>query len=78
MYYILLIGIRNFNVLIDNKPFFYLPLKSEQEAYEKLADCQGTMTMQYEAYRITHITKIIIYSLERNYQDKKVQISLSK
>ena len=34
--------------------------------------------MQHEAYRITHITKIIVYSLERNYQDKKVQISLSK
>ena len=78
MYYISLIRIRNFNVLIDNKPFFYLPVKSEQEAYEKLADCQETMTMQHEAYRITHITKIIFYPLERNHQDKKVQISLSK
>ena len=35
-YYIPLAEIKNFNVLIDNKPFFDQPVKNKQEAYEKL------------------------------------------
>ena len=31
----LLVEIKDFNVLIDNKPFFDQPVKSKQEAYEK-------------------------------------------
>ena len=34
-YYMLLVEIKDFNALIDNKPFFDLPVKSKQEAYEK-------------------------------------------
>ena len=34
-YYMSLIGIKYFNVLIDNKPFFGQPVKSKQGAYEK-------------------------------------------
>ena len=30
-----LVEIKDFNALIDNKPFFYQPVKSKQEAYEK-------------------------------------------
>ena len=29
---------QNFNTLIDNKPFFYQPVKIKQEAYEKLVE----------------------------------------
>ena len=32
----LLVKVKDFNALIDNKPFFDQPLKSKQEAYEKL------------------------------------------
>ena len=31
-----LVEIKNFNALIDNKPFFHQPVKSKQEAFEKL------------------------------------------
>ena len=30
--------IRDFNTLIDNKPFFYQPVKNKKEAYEKLIE----------------------------------------
>ena len=33
-----LVEIKYFNVLIDNKPFFDQPVKSKQEAYEKLIE----------------------------------------
>ena len=31
-----LVEIKNFNVLIDNKPLFEQPVKNKQETYEKL------------------------------------------
>ena len=31
-----LVQIKDFNALIDNKPFFDLPVKNKQETYEKL------------------------------------------
>ena len=31
-----IVEIKGFNALIDNKPFFDLPVKNKQEAYEKL------------------------------------------
>ena len=35
-YYMPLVEIKDFNALIDNKPFFDQPVKSKQEVYEKL------------------------------------------
>ena len=37
-YYMLLVEIKDFNVLIDSKPFFDQPVKNEQEAYEILIE----------------------------------------
>ena len=37
-YYVPNIEIKDFNVLIDGKSFFDLPVKSEEEAYEKIID----------------------------------------
>ena len=37
-YYMSLVEIKDFNPLIDNKPFFDQPVKSKQEAFEKLID----------------------------------------
>ena len=37
-YYILLVEIKDFNALIDNKQFFDQPVKNKQEAYEKLVE----------------------------------------
>ena len=35
-YYVPNVRIKDFNVLIDEKSFFNLPLKNEEEAYEKV------------------------------------------
>ena len=37
-YYVPKVRINDFNVLIDGKRFFDLPVKNEEEAYEKIID----------------------------------------
>ena len=37
-HYLPLVKIKDFNVLIDNKPFFDQPIKSKQEGLEKLIE----------------------------------------
>ena len=37
-YYVPKVQIKDFNVLIDGKSFFDLPVKNEEEAYEKIID----------------------------------------
>ena len=37
-YYMTLVEIKDFNSLINNKPFFDQPVKKKQEAYEKLIE----------------------------------------
>ena len=37
-YYVANVEIRGFNILIDWKSFFDLPVKNEEEAYEKIID----------------------------------------
>ena len=37
-YYVPNVEIKDFNVLIDGKSFFYLPVKNEEEVYEKIID----------------------------------------
>ena len=37
-YYVPNVKIKDFNVLIDGKSFFDLPVKNEEEAYEKIID----------------------------------------
>ena len=37
-HYMPLVEFKYFKALIDNKPFFYQPLKNKQEAYEKLVE----------------------------------------
>ena len=39
-YYMSLVEIKNFNALIDNKPFIDQPVRNKKEAYEKLAEQQ--------------------------------------
>ena len=38
IYYVPNVRIKDFNVLIDGKSFFDLPVKNEEEAYEKIID----------------------------------------
>ena len=45
-----LVEIKDFNALIDNKPFFDQPIKNKQDAYENLSKCQEMMTIHQETY----------------------------
>ena len=37
-YYILKVEVKDFNVLIDGKPFFEIPVKNKEEAYEAIIE----------------------------------------
>ena len=41
-YYVRNVEIKDFNVLIDEKSFFDLPVKNEEEAYEKNVDMSNS------------------------------------
>ena len=82
-----LVEIKDFDVLIDNKPFFDQLVKNKQEAYEKIVeasrndDCtteswyhQETMIIQQKA----GTTKNIIPILVQIYQEKQIQVFLNK
>ena len=55
-YYMSLVEIKDFNALIDNKPFFDQPVKSKQEAFEKLIDVSKNdeYTMENLLYLLHH------------------------
>ena len=54
-----LVEIKYFNALIDNKPFFDKPVKTKQEACEKLLKCQEIMIIQQEIYRLFVSSKLL-------------------
>ena len=41
-YYVPNVEIKDFNVLIDGKSFFDLPVKNEEEAYEKIIEMSNS------------------------------------
>ena len=41
-----LVEIKDFNALIDNKPFFDQSVKNKQEAYDKLIEIQEMMIIE--------------------------------
>ena len=49
-YYMSLVEIKDFNVLIDNKPCFEQPVKNKQGTYEKLIEMSKMMIIQQEIY----------------------------
>ena len=68
-YYMLLVDIKDFNVLIDNKPFFDQLVKNKQEAYKKLVEMSKN-----DAYR----TGILLdYFYHQEYY-KLISIDLSR
>ena len=47
-YYMPLVEIKNFNALIDNKPFFDQPVNKNKKHMKSLLKCQEAMTIQHE------------------------------
>ena len=68
-YYVSNVEIKDFNVLIDGKSFFNLPVKNEEEAYEKIMDLSNNN--DYTAGNLMDFAY-----LKENY--KPVTIDLSK
>ena len=62
-YYVSNVEIKDFNVLIDGKFFFDLPVKTEEEAYEKIMDMSNNN--DYTASNL----------LDFGYLKKKLQIN---
>ena len=56
----LLVEIKDFNALIDNKPFFDQRSKNKEKTYEKLLQFQKTVILQQKIYYIICIIKNII------------------
>ena len=51
-----LVEIKNFNALIDNKPFFDQPVKkTNKKRMKNLSKCQKKMIIQQEIYYIFHL-----------------------
>ena len=62
-YYMPLIQIKDFDALIDNKPFFDQTVKNEQEnknGMKKLSKCQEIMITQQEIYENICVIKNIM------------------
>ena len=70
----------NFNALIDNKPFFDLPVKNNQRVYEKEKLIEMSRNDDYTTEKLVnffyhHIIKNI---LAQSYQNKKIRVFLKK
>ena len=59
-YYTTRVEIKDFNVLIDGKPFFEIPVKNKEEAYEITIEMTKPIITQQAIYWIMNISKIII------------------
>ena len=69
-YYVPKVQIKDFNVLIDRRSFFDLPVKNEEEAYEKIID----MSNNNNNYTTGNLSDFAYY--KENY--KLIAIDLSK
>ena len=62
---------KEFNVLIDGRSFFELPVKNEEETYEKIIDMSNN-----NDYITSNLLHFEIYDFKRNY--RLIAIDLSK
>ena len=58
-YYLSKVEIKDFNVLIDAKPFFEIPVKNKEEAYEAIIEMSRNNDYTTGIYWIMNILKII-------------------
>ena len=68
-YYVPNVKIKDFNVLIDGKSFFDLPVKNKEEAYEKIIDISKN-----NGYTIGNLLDFVYF--KNNY--RLIAIDLSK
>ena len=54
-----LVGIKDFNALTDNKPFFDQPVKNKQKEYEKLIEMSRNVDNNKTYIRLFKSSKIL-------------------
>ena len=57
-YYVIKVEIEDFNVLIDGKPFFEIPVKNKEEAYQAIIEITKNNDCTTVLYWIMNISKI--------------------
>ena len=72
-----LVGIKGLNALIYNKPFFDQPVE-KIEPYGLVLEISRNNDSTTRNLLITHITKIIINSMESIYPDNQIQAFLNE
>ena len=77
-HYMPLVEIKDFNALINNKPFFDQPVKNKQEAYEKLENISGNDDFTTRNLLDYLYYQNIINSLVLIYQDKQTRVFFNK
>ena len=65
-YYMPLVEVKDFTALINNKPFFDQPLKTNKKHMKKLLKCQEMIIIQQGIYQIISIIKFIINLRQTN------------
>ena len=76
-YYVTNVEIKDFNVLIDGKSFFDLPVKSEEEAYEKIIemsrnnDCTTSNLLDFDYFKENYRLIKIDVSKQTKLKDPK-------
>ena len=68
-YYVTKVEMKDFNILIDGKSFFDLPVKNEEEAYEKIMDMSNN-----NDYTTGNLSDFVYF--KKNY--RLIAIDLSK
>ena len=76
-YYMQFVEIKDFNTLIDNKPFFSdQPIKTHKKRLRNVLKCQKMMAIQQEIYWIIYIIRNIINLLGLICQDNQIRVFL--
>ena len=77
-YYMSLVELRDFNALIENKPFLISQWKTNKKRIKNVSKFQEIMIIQQEIYYVICFFKNIINSLLLTYQDRQIQVFLDK
>ena len=83
-YYVPNVEIKDFNVLIDGKSFFDLPVKNEEEAYEKIIEMGNSNDyttgnlLDFGYFKENYKLIAIDLSKQTKFKDSKYQVPIQK
>ena len=83
-YYVPNVEIKDFNVLIDGKSFFDVPVKNEEEAYQKIIDMSNNNDyisghfLDFVYFKENYKLIAIDLSKQTKFKDSKYQVPIQK